>query len=209
MNKSDKQYSKVFRLTYILLGMVLLVAVALIIIKTQKESTNFQTNGIKYITLNPGDPCPVTQTQFVPFFQSGPVAGESPIWIVNGGRVSWDSLGANVTLPYSGRISKDIWIIDTDTEGDLRIEGRQLDGDGIVLFPESHDIHRTSETSVEFIGEVSNFKLIQNAHQKDEGLHSPENYQYHAILVHYSNRGCYQFTADLADETVEVVIEIQ
>ncbi|MCA9919963.1 MAG: hypothetical protein KC445_18530 [Anaerolineales bacterium] len=209
MQNRDKQHSKVFRLAYILLGVVLLIALVLSVAQTQKEFTIFQTSSTKYLSLESGDPCPVTPAKFAPFFKSGPVAGVFPIWIANGGRMSWDSLGANVLTPYSGRISKTIWIINTDIKGDLRIEGRQVDGDGILLFPKSHDMHRTSETSVEFVGKVSNFILIQNAHQKGDGMHSPENYQYHAVLVYYPNSGCYQFKVDLADKVVEMVIEIE
>jgi len=61
------------------------------------------------------------------------VAGQFPVWRQqNDGRSTW--YGANALPPYEGQIGKTLLYIDKQIQGDLRLSGHQLDGDGVVLF---------------------------------------------------------------------------
>src|SRR5436190_11293678 len=52
-----------------------------------------------------------------------PMTGSHPVWLVDGSSGQWDS-----------RPVKTLWVLSHDVAGSLRIEGRRLDGPGLIAF---------------------------------------------------------------------------
>ena len=83
-------------------------------------------------TLGPDGSCPLVPARS-DIVEGVQVAGQFPVWRQqNDGRSTW--YGANAPPPYEGQIGKTLLYIDKQIQGDLRLSGRQLDGDGVVLF---------------------------------------------------------------------------
>lgn len=137
------------------------------------------------------------------------LAGEFPLWLTVGtGTYSWSKQPISLP-PYPGRMDKIIWTVDTRVSGDLRITGKQLGGDGVLLFADK------AKTQIDDKGQVlgsiiedkpSDVRLILSA---ENGVqNSPPGFQDHGGLVYYPHPGCYQYTATIADHTVQIVVEV-
>lgn len=144
--------------------------------------------------LKPGEPCPASpRTDIRP--DKAPLAGEFPIWTSAGGQLPWSDLPPSDYAPLPYGLMKTIWVVDKRTpEGTLRLAGRQLDGDGMVLFSQSDDpVVRVLE--------------IPSAHEGP--ALSPPGFQDHYVTVHYPGPGCYQLSATIGQSVViQTVIRI-
>ncbi len=153
--------------------------------------------------------CPVSPSQTDLRPDLAALAGESPLWLTIGtGRLRWAELPVSLP-PYPGRMDKTIWTLEKRVEGDLRITGKQLDGNGLLLFA------RTAKQQVNEKGQIlgslfdeppADAWVIPSAEQGTDN--SPPGFQDHGVLVYYPHPGCYQYTATIAKHTVQIAIEV-
>lgn len=120
-------------------------------------------------TLETSVPCPITPPQYDFIRSDVGVAGKFPVWRISSGRNYWAKMPVYLP-PYEGRGYKTLWYIDEQAQGDLRVIGRQLDGDGIVLF--GHQAKQVVDDEGNVLGaifeegkEPSDVLLISSAHQ--------------------------------------------
>ncbi len=145
-------------------------------------------------TLKPGEPCPVSpKTDFRP--DKAPLAGEFPIWTSVGDQLPWSDLPESQFAPPPYRILKAIWVVDKRTpDGVLRLTGRQLDGDGRVLFNQSDN-------------QALQLWELPSAHEGP--ALSPPGFQDHYFGVHYPGPGCYGITSTIGEGIViQTVVQI-
>ena len=69
-----------------------------------------------------------------------PAAGQSPMWLVDGGGGVWQGPGMPI---------KSVWILDRRASGPLRVTGRQLPGSQSLTFREGMDGPITSSLVIE------------------------------------------------------------
>jgi hypothetical protein len=98
-------------------------------------------------------------------------------------------------------------VVDQSVEGDLRVSGRQLDGDSLVYFPLHDQFTRTDEGTLQLLGMPPDFTIVENAHIRTRSPNPPGK-AHTGIGPLYINPGCYQLTATFADYTVSIVFEI-
>ncbi len=147
------------------------------------------------VTLLAGASCPITAPD-VMLPALAPVAGTFPLWVTSQGHEQWSDMSSTQLAPEPYRTGKRVWVVDTRAPGKLRITGRQLDGTGIVLFAQREPEDKEASPVLE----------IQSAEEGPMG--SPPGFQLHGFLIYYPGPGCYQLTGTLADQTVQIVVEI-
>lgn len=166
-------------------------------------------------TLAPGMPCPITpiQEDFGDGFS--PVQGEYPVWISSSGQMLWSSMGPNVLPPASGALQfveahliKVGVYVDQRVEGDLRVTGRQLDGDSLVYFPQDGQLARVDEETLQLLEIPPDYEIIPSTHIPTKFPSPPGKSQTGIGAIIYLNPGCYQLTATIAEYTVKFVFEI-
>jgi hypothetical protein len=121
----------------------------------------------------------------------GAMAGRRPVWLVDGSNGHWDK-----------RLVKTLLVLSRDVAGSLRIEGRRLDGPGLVAFQDGLD------------GEPTNALLIPNPWQRTvtPGGASPEvmrSYAFIPTYLIYPSAGCWELTARLDATEVRIVLEVK
>jgi hypothetical protein len=165
-------------------------------------------------TLAPGAHCPITPIQ--EDFGGGfsPVQGEYPVWISSSGQMQWSAMGPNVLPPASGplrfvegHLIKVSVFVDQRVEGDVRITGRQLDGNSLVYFPQDGQLARVDESTARLAGIPPDFIIIDTAHTS-RFFPAPPGKSHYGIAPIYLNPGCYQLTATIAEYSVNIVFEI-
>ena len=117
-----------------------------------------------------------------------PMAGKDPIWLV-GGRS-----GSRPDVP-----AKAVWVLSRKSTGNLRLEGRQLDGPGIVRF----------RTSVD--GPIRDALLIPDPQAQSvvPGGATPEimtAYAFVPTYLIYPSPGCWELVARLGEREVPIVV---
>lgn len=173
--------------------------------------------------LDPDDPCPVTPTQsdFWPEqIGDAMVAGEFPVWTTIAGQKGFSVVppqgGPTILPPLSGDIqfpkgvgviTKAFLFVDDDVEGDLRVTIRQLDGDGMVYFPEDRHVSRITDTKLRIRGLPPDVLIIRSAHERTRSP-NPPGIAHHGMTLIYPGPGCYQFTATIAGYTVNIVFKL-
>ena len=104
-------------------------------------------------------------------------------------------VGAPVSFfePERDHLYKKIWIVAEGIVDEVRITGQRLDGPGTVLFP-SYERDGTIQRE--------NYKW-----QRTELVLTPPHglSEDHRTLIDYPSAGCWQFTAQVGTETVEIV----
>ncbi len=154
--------------------------------------------------------CPVTETE-TKFSMLGSVAGQSPVWITSLGEVKWNELPVSLS-PYPGRLTKMIVIISKDAEGDLEITGKQIDGNGQVLFPQEaqkQDLASNDGNSVDgsvLVNPQSTW-VIPNASTPTRSP-NPDGFVTQGGLVYYPNPGCYEYLAKIGGKEVHVILNV-
>lgn len=165
--------------------------------------------------LQEDDTCPVTPIQTDFWEKVGPVAGQFPVWISSKGQMYYSKLGPKV-LPSTagalqfieGRTTKALVFVDKRVEGDLVITGRQLDGKGKIYFPgEASLVTPVNTTTLQLVKVPPDTKVIPSAHISTH-FPEPPGKAHHGMGPLYLAPGCYQFTATIAEHTVEIVIDI-
>ena len=165
--------------------------------------------------LKPGEPCPVTTpSEMATFLGDGySPAGKCPIWLNVPGNSHnlWQQLGtATFTIPpYEGRTLKQLWVIADNIKGIVRITGKQLDGNGIVLFPNDNSAELVNDTTVKYKEKPLDTLLIDTSDQ-DHRIISPKpiGYTFFGSSLIYPHPGCFKFTASIDKNMVEIVVEI-
>ena len=139
----------------------------------------------------PPSSCPVSQVWELSI--AGLVGiGRPPVW-----KVSWPVSGP-FNPPLTPVAAKTIWVVDSAVEGVVRLTGRRLDGPGVAVFPSYERDEGFYETGG--LGNPENFKW-----QRTElVLVLPHSYE-HRTEVSIPTAGCWQFTAQVGTETVEIV----
>ena len=102
--------------------------------------------------------------------------------------------------PERDALYKTIWIVAEGIADEVRITGQRLDGTGTVVFP----IYERDEGFYETggSGNPENFKR----HRTELVLKPPYGLsEDHRTLIDYPSAGCWQFTAQVGTETVEIV----
>jgi hypothetical protein len=124
------------------------------------------------------------------------MAGAPPIWLVDGSAgLAWG--GADVLI-------KSAWVLSRDASGDLRVEGRRLDAPGTLLFQDGPD------------GQPSPVLTITDPWGRGRSVRpggaSPEilrSYSFVMFYLIYPSRGCWDITARLGMDTVNIVREVR
>lgn len=160
--------------------------------------------------------CPITPIQPDFWEKVGPVAGEFPVWISSNGQSSFSQLGPKVLFPDSldltspeGRLTKRLIFVDDQTEGDLLITGRRIDGDGDVYFNDGDEdkIVRVDDTTLQLSTVFPDTLLIPSAHISTH-FPTPEDKSHHGMGLIFTDPGCYELTATLNEYIVHVTIEL-
>jgi hypothetical protein len=156
--------------------------------------------------------CPVSPIQTI-WANSGPVAGEFPVWISSWCQSEYANLGPKVMPPESGelqfeqgRLAKVLVFVDQQIEGDLVITGRRLDGDEVIYFPDGQ-LQRLDESTLHLLETPPDSYVIPSA-QFETISPNPPGKVSHVFGPLYITPGCYQITAKIAEYAVEVVVEI-
>lgn len=164
-------------------------------------------------SLDPGTPCPITPPQSI-WAAIAPAAGEYPVWITSSGQMKYSNLGPRVLPSASGELrfveghlTKTLVVVDQSAEGDLRIVGRQLDGESRVYFPLHDQFTRIDEETLQLLGMPPDFVIVEDAHVRTRSPNPPGK-AHTGIGPLYINPGCYQLTATIAEYTVSIVFEI-
>ncbi len=159
-------------------------------------------------------PCPVS-----PRLTDHPVAeqmlapvGEYPVWFVTLDAVAIFDLAQSAPPYNGGTVRKSLVVVSTELSGDLVLTGRQLDGDGIVLFPLRIDEEIPnadgSTTIVYSEDDLTDQFVIPNAEQTTFGTDAP-GYAHHPWAVYYPNPGCYQLTGTFGGVSATAIVEIR
>jgi len=120
----------------------------------------------------------------------GAMVGSRPVWLVDGSNGHWDK-----------RLVKTLLVLSRDVAGSLRIEGRRLDGPGLVAFQDGLE------------GAPTNDLVILSPWQRTvkPGGASAEvmrSYAFVPMYVIYPSAGCWELTARLDATEVRIVLEL-
>jgi len=163
--------------------------------------------------LKPGELCPVTPSEKAPFLgdEFRPV-GEYPIWlnVPGDGPILWQQLGHAIypSSPYEGRNLKQLWVIADEIQAKVRITGKQLDGKGKVLFPNDSSWERVNDTTVYKAKPKDTLIIDTSSSNHRVASPKPEGYTFFGSNLFYPNAGCFQLTASIDKNTVDIVVEI-
>jgi len=159
-------------------------------------------------------PCPVS-----PRLTDHPVAeqmvapvGEYPVWFVTLDAVAIFDLAQSAPPYNGGTVRKSLVVVSTELSGDLVLTGRQLDGDGVVLFPLHIDeeIPNADGTTTIVYSEddLTDQFVIPNAEQTTFGTDAP-GYAHHPWAAYYPKPGCYQLTGTFGGYSATAIVEIR
>ncbi len=139
-----------------------------------------------------------------------PIAGKYPIWlnVPEEGHFLWQNMGLFLPPP-EGRETKQLWAIADDIQGKVRITGNQLDGNGVVLFPKRNSVEWVNDTTVKYIEKPLDTLIIDTSSANGRVTSpKPKSYTYFGSDMIYPHPGCYQFTASIDQNTVNIVVEL-
>ncbi len=147
--------------------------------------------------------CKASKTQKLTGFT---VMGGYPVWttIV---KVLW--YPANLQPPYEGSLGKGAWFVDKSVTGELKVTGRQIDGDGKILFFKGSRIEndRNGNETILFNDTPTEVFTIQDASSSNYLSPIPEGYSGNTTGIITTRPGCYQITATIQTYKVEFMIE--
>jgi hypothetical protein len=132
--------------------------------------------------------CPVTQAA-TELPDVGLVPGRSPIWFADGSTGAW----------RERQPTKSLWVLSRMAKGRLRIEGRRLDGPGLVEFAR------------DFGGPfLPTLEILDPWHGSIIGTRREitQAYAFVPSYVMYPSPGCWQLTAILGDNRVTFAREL-
>lgn len=140
-----------------------------------------------------GSNCPVTPREDRLPDIIAPMAGSSPIWLVDGSGGRWS--GPNVLV-------KSAWVLSRRASGDLIVRGRHRDGTGEMRFQVGMD-RSPSETG-----------LVVDSMERSvtPGGATPyhmRNYAFVMMYLIYPSPGCWEITARLGEQTRRIVVELR
>jgi hypothetical protein len=162
--------------------------------------------------LKPGEPCPVTPSEPATTIDGiSPIAGKYPIWlnVPEEGHFLWQNMGLFLPPPEGRDKTKQFWAIADDIQGKVRITGNQLDGNGIVLFPKPNSVEWVNDTTYKYIEKPLDTLIIDTSSSNGRVTSpKPKGYTYFGSDMIYPHPGCYQFTASIDKNTVNIVVEI-
>ncbi len=99
--------------------------------------------------------------------------------------------------PSTGVSAKTIWVVNSAVEGPVSLTGRRLDGPGVAVFPgyERDPDFYEQRAAGTYVGRWDRTELV---------LVPPHVYE-HRTEISIPSAGCWQFTARMETETVEIV----
>ncbi len=165
-------------------------------------------------TLIANMPCPIS-----PRLPDHPVSeqmvapvGEYPVWFVTIDSAPMPNLSKSQAPFSGGTVRKSLVVVTTELSGDLVLTGRQLDGDGVVLFllridEEIPNVDGTS-TIIYSDDDLTDHFVIPNAEKTTFGTDAP-GYAHHPWAAYYSHPGCYQLTGTFGGHSATAIVEIR
>lgn len=165
-------------------------------------------------TLIANMPCPIS-----PRLPDHPVSdqmlapvGEYPVWFVTIDSAPMPSLSKSQAPFNGGTMRKSLVVVTTELSGDLVLTGRQLDGDGVVLFllRIDEEIPNADGTSTIIYSDddLTDHFVIPNAEKTTNGTDAP-GYAHHPWAAYYPKPGCYQLTGTFGGQTATAIVEIR
>ena len=106
-------------------------------------------------------------------------------------------VGGPYNPPLTPVANKTIWVVDRAVEGTVRLTGRRLDGPGVVVFPRY-------QRDPNFFQQNAAGTYEEKWDRTELVLVLPHTYE-HRTGVSIPSAGCWQFTAQIGTETVEIV----
>ena len=165
--------------------------------------------------LPPGAPCPASPAveDVVPGQRF--VSGADPIWVASvPPPVEWSDFPKSLP-PYAGALWKTLFYIREEAFGDMELHATQLDGDGIVLFPlngaqgiEEDGVFIGNEIRLD-LGEPVETHIVPADYRRFHAYAVSGGYVQVGALLLVPHPGCYQLTAAIGADTVNIVYDIQ
>ncbi len=121
-----------------------------------------------------------------------PMAGDEPIWLVDGSFGEW--VGPEVLV-------KSVWVLSRAVSGDLLVRGRRLDGAGSVQFQDGVNGERSEQLVLSDLGGLRSVT--------PGGATSAVMSQYRFVMMYlvYPSPGCWEIEIRLGDEERRIVVE--
>ena len=119
----------------------------------------------------------------------GPLTGSRPVWIVDGSSGRWRP-----------GVVKTLFVLSRDVGGSLRLDGRRLDGPGVLAFQDGVD---GVPTTVVTIPDPIRRSVTPGGTSAGDMKH----YAFIPMYVIYPSPGCWELRAQFADREVRIVIQ--
>jgi hypothetical protein len=123
----------------------------------------------------------------------GPITGEHPAWLIDGSAGHWDGADRRV---------KTLWVFSRKASGSLRVQGRRLDGPGVLKFQDGMDEQPTDTLTIANPWQRS----VRPGGASAEILRS---YSFIPNYVIYPSPGCWELTVDLGADKTRIVLDIK
>jgi hypothetical protein len=121
-----------------------------------------------------------------------PMAGKEPIWLVDGSFGRW--AGPEVLV-------KSVWVLSREVAGDLTVEGRRLDGAGVMRFQDD----RTGSRAARLVIPEARERSVQPGGSTPEVL---DRYAFVMMYLVYPSAGCWELKARLGEIERRIVVEL-
>ncbi len=154
-------------------------------------------------TPSPSGVCHTSKVQELDGFK---VVGADPIWTTMT-RDLWSP--AHLQYPFEGSTGKGVWFVKKSVQGELQVTGRQIDGDGKILFFHQARLEQDNNGNeiTYFIDAPSEVFTLKDASSSSYVRPIPDGYSGNGTGYIVTKPGCYQLTATIQNYKVEIVIE--
>jgi hypothetical protein len=125
----------------------------------------------------------------------GPITGTDPVWLIDGSSRRWSG---------PDQVVKTLWVISKKAAGDLRIEGRRLDGDGVARFQDG-GVTGTPKTTLE----IPEPEWRRRAWPGNATADVRRDFAFVPDYVIYPGPGCWEFTARIGSVESRVTIAMK
>lgn len=111
--------------------------------------------------------------------------------------------------PFTGSLGKGIWFVKEGVQGELQVTGRQIDGDGKILFFYQAELKQDNNGNeiIYFIDSPTEVFTVEDANSSNYLSPIPDSYSGHITGYIVTKPGCYQLTATVQNDQVEIVFE--
>jgi hypothetical protein len=122
-----------------------------------------------------------------------PMTGQSPAWLVDASGGAWAGDTQRV---------KSLWVLARDSPGRLRVQGRRLDGPGVLRFATSADSGFSDALVLED-------PLSRSVVPGGAAPAIMERYAFVPVYLLYPSPGCWELRAELGKKTVRIVQHVR